>query len=245
MLARFREAGNAVLFGVDTMMNLCVVYLLIGPSGAAFSMDQWLRRYWATRRAAREGLPAPVFGPPSHQVSANFALRLLQINVCLVYFISGLSKMQGASWLNGTAVWGVMANYEFSPMRAPLYLLVLRIMCEHRWLWELVITSLTFFTLAFEISFIYLIWSRRMRWTMIVAAVLMHLGIAVCMGLVTFSMMTLVLVLSFVPAPAIRQLLERFAPRAGTLAFDSAQTNGHSLKPSSGTAGSFRASTRV
>ncbi len=39
-----------VLFGMDTMMNLCLLYLMIGPSGAALSLDRWLEK----RRAARE-----------------------------------------------------------------------------------------------------------------------------------------------------------------------------------------------
>ena len=235
-----------VLFGVDAMMNICVLYLVIAPSGAALSVDRLLRQYWARKQAERDKLPEPVFTPPAPLVSANFAIRLMQINVCLVYLISGLSKLKGDTWLAGTACWGVMANYEFSPMRSPLYMLMLRTLSEHRLLWEITVTSMTYFTLAFEISFIYLIWIRRLRWTMLVAAVFMHLGIAVCMGLVTFSMMMLVLVVSMVPPAVVRGLIERL--KQGTkasLQLAPAEANGHRLQTAHGVSDSMRTSSRV
>jgi hypothetical protein len=244
-LLSYIHRAPTVLFGVDTMMNLGVLYLVLAPSGAALSVDRLLQKYVARRGAARAGLPEPVFGPPAPQVSANFALRLLQINVCLVYFISGLSKLKGDLWLSGNACWLVMVNNEFSPVHSALYMAPIRFICEHRWLWELTITSLTYFTLAFEVSFIYLIWSRRLRWTMIAAAVMLHLGIAVCMGLVTFSMMMLVLVLSFVPSAAVRKLLERMIRRQEGFVLDRVRLNGHGAEREAKMAGSFGAPSRI
>jgi hypothetical protein len=140
-------------------------------------------------------------------VSANVALRLLQIHLCIIYGASGLSKLQGPAWWSGVAVWGTMANYEFSPMRTAIYAGVLHFISQHRWLWELVTTGGSYFTLGFEIGFPFLVWQPRLRWTMVLSAVLLHLGIALCMGLVTFSMMMLIAVLSFVPASTIEEFL--------------------------------------
>ena len=136
-------------------------------------------------------------------------------------------------------------NNEFSPVHSPLYMAGIRLICAHRWLWELVVTSLTYFTLAFEISFIYLIWNRRLRWTIIAAAVLLHLGIAICMGLVTFSMIMLVLVLSTVPGPAIRSLLDRLSRKPQSIELDALTLNGHGAKMESEMAGSLGARTRI
>src|SRR5438105_3526422 len=36
-----------MLFGVDTMMNILLIYLMIGPSGAAYSVDRLLARWWS------------------------------------------------------------------------------------------------------------------------------------------------------------------------------------------------------
>src|SRR5262249_15197811 len=63
-----------MLSGADTMMNILLVYLMIGPSGAALSVDRLLARWWRGRGGAAD-LPAP-------SVSANVAIRLLQIHVC-------------------------------------------------------------------------------------------------------------------------------------------------------------------
>ena len=107
------------------------------------------------------------------------------------------------------AVWGTMANYEFSPMRTALYTGLLHFISQHRWLWELVMTGGSYFTLVFEVGFAFLVWNPRLRWTMVLSAVVMHMGIALCMGLVTFSLMMLTLVLAFVPSSAVREFLWR------------------------------------
>jgi hypothetical protein len=195
------------LFGMDTIMIVVALYLTIGPSGAALSIDRLIERWRA--RKGWGGSPAAFAWPPPPQVSANLALRLLQIHVCIIYFASGISKLQGSTWWMGTAVWGTMANYEFSPMDSAIYMAYLRFLAERRWLWELVITAGTTFTLAFEIAFAFVVWTRPMRWLMIISAVLLHTGIALFMGLVGFSLMMMVCVLSFVPAEATHAGLER------------------------------------
>ncbi len=191
------------LFGMDAIMSLVMLYIMIGPSGAVLSVDHWLAR----RRARRSGNVAdPALAPtPAPLVSANLALRLFQVHLCIIYFASGSSKLQGHTWWLGTAVWGTMANYEFSPMYNPLYLESLRFLARRRWLWELFITGSTAFTLAFELGFPFLVWLRSWRWVMLAAAAGLHLGIAFFMGLVGFSAVMLVAVLSFIPAEAYHQ----------------------------------------
>jgi hypothetical protein len=197
------------LFGMDAMMNITMLYLMLGPSGAALSVDRLIKRYWTTARALREGRALPDLSRPEPLISANVAIRLLQVNLCIIYLMSGLSKLQGASWWTGQAVWGTMANYEFSPMEFRPYMSFLQLITQHRWLYEIIVTGGSYGTLALEISFIYLVWNRRLRWTMISMDVLLHLGIALCMGLVAFSLMMITMVASFIPPSAIRQLLER------------------------------------
>src|SRR5262245_5252855 len=45
--------SNFTVFGVDTMMTIALFYLMIGPSGAALSIDRLLKRWWLTYRALR------------------------------------------------------------------------------------------------------------------------------------------------------------------------------------------------
>ena len=46
-------------------------------------------------------------------VRANLALRLLQVHLCVVYLFSGCGKLLGASWWEGTALWGAAANVQY------------------------------------------------------------------------------------------------------------------------------------
>src|SRR5207237_6998514 len=38
------------LYGMDTIMNILILYLMIGPSGATLSVDRLLAKWWARRR---------------------------------------------------------------------------------------------------------------------------------------------------------------------------------------------------
>jgi hypothetical protein len=181
------------LYGLDNIMNVLVIYLMVGPCGATLSVDRLIARWWARRK----GLPEPQVEP---SVSANFTLRLMQVHFCFIYMASGLSKLQGNAWWRGSAVWYTMANYSFAPMNWPVYIEFLKVLCSSRFLWELTMTVSTYGTLALEISFPFLIWRPKLRWFMICCSVLMHTGIGLIMGLTTFSLMMLCLVLAFVPA---------------------------------------------
>jgi hypothetical protein len=113
---------NQILFGMDTMMNILLIYLMIGNSGAALSVDRLIARYRAARASIRRcgtiDEPTRAFlaqAPPS--TGANFGIRLIQVHFCFIYLASGCSKLLGANWWNGMAFWDVMINPEFTMMR--------------------------------------------------------------------------------------------------------------------------------
>jgi uncharacterized membrane protein YphA (DoxX/SURF4 family) len=193
-------------FGMDTMVVIVLLYLIIGDGGAALSMDRWLER----RRLRREQGPgADLALKPSWSV--NLAVRLIQIHFCVIYLVSGASKLLGPSWWNGNALWICIANPNFAPMRVGLYDQFLVFLCQHRWLWEIYMSSSTAFTLFTEISFAFLIWNKKLRPFMVCCSVMMHIGIGLLMGLVVFSLFMLTMVLAFVPPDQIRFFLESLA----------------------------------
>jgi hypothetical protein len=200
----YLQRAPTLLFGQDTMMNLLLIYLMIAPGGAALSVDSWLRR----RRERAAGLgdrPSPPLA------TATKATRLIQINFCIIYLASGTSKLLGSSWWNGTAIWGTIANSYFAPLDQGWYLGALQALCSHRWIWEIAMSASCLFTLFVELCFPFLIWSRKWRWIMVCASVMLHLGIGLCMGLVTFSLFMLCMVVAFIPPEAVRELLGRIA----------------------------------
>ena len=193
-------------------MNITLFNLMIGPSGAALSVDRLL----ALRRRGRSNSHEPQPGNlledrPEPMVSANFALRLLQVHFCMIYLSAGLSKLMGSSWWSGTALWVTVANYEFTPLCFAFYEEPLRWLCQRRWLWEIVMTSGVLYTLALEISFPFLVWQRRFRGFVVAGSVILHTGIALSMGLIGFGLFMLGLVMSFIPADVVHEWLDRLS----------------------------------
>ncbi len=189
------------LFGQDTILAILLLYLMIGPAGAALSVDRLVTR-WRLRRL---GLPET---GPAPSASANLAIRLMQVHFCIIYLLSGLSKMQGAAWWNGTAIWQTLTNYEFAPAQFEAFTGLLRVLARNRWVWELFHWGGSLSTLVLEVSLPFLIWRRRWRWLLICAAVGLHTFIALAMGLVAFSGLMIVLVFAFVPPPALHAFLD-------------------------------------
>jgi hypothetical protein len=198
------------LFGQDTMMNLCLFYLMLAPCGATWSVDWLVARYRSGKRALREGRRLePV--PPQPLVSANFVIRLIQVHYCMMYLSAGLSKLKGESWWSGTAVFYTMTNPEFSPLHLSPYRELLAWLCqnEHRWVWEGYMTVTAIFTLFLEIGLPFLVWTR-LRPVMVAGAILLHTGIALNMGLIVFSLFMFTLMLgAWMPPGAVRRVFAR------------------------------------
>lgn len=204
------------LFGLDTMTNILLLYLMIGPSGAALSFDRLIAR-WRKRKRGEE------LGPPEPSVSANVAIRLFQIHFCIIYFMSGASKLQGARWWSGNAIWYTVANYSFAPMNSALYLDVLKLISSNRWIWEFLMIGGSFVTLFIELSFPYLVWRPRWRWLMICCSVFLHVGIGILMGLGAFSMSMMAMVLCFMPSETIQKMIDTLRTTFGNSASKTAK----------------------
>jgi Vitamin K-dependent gamma-carboxylase len=197
-----------VLFGMDTMMNILLFYLMIGNSGAALSLDRVIARYRAARASLRRSgtidantrafLACP---PPS--VSAGFALRLIQVHFCFIYAAAGLAKLKGHMWWSGQAFWEVIGNPEFTLMQYPWYEKTLRFLASAKPVYYFITISAVWFTLFIEIATPFLVWTR-LRWLVVFLATAMHAMIGVLMGLNLFELLMIVMLLAFLPDRVIR-----------------------------------------
>ena len=200
-----------VLFGMDTMMNILLFYLMIGNSGAALSLDRLIARYRAARASlARTGaIDAPVrafLAAPPLSKGAGFALRLIQVHFCFIYLASGLSKLKGGAWWDGHAVWDVLVNPEFTLMQYEWYEKMLRALASIKPLYYTAAALSSWATLFIEIAGPFLLWTR-LRWLIIFLASAMHAGIAVLMGLNLFELLMIVMLLAYMPDFVIRDRL--------------------------------------
>jgi hypothetical protein len=174
-----------MLFGFDQIVATWTFYLAItGASGQALSLDRQLAR----RRGRTEGGPPPT-------VSANLPLRLIQLHLCLIYASAGLAKLQGVPWWDGSAIGMLLGNSEFRTFD-------LTFLADYPDLLALA----THATVFLEIAYAVLVWFRGWRPWILLAALGMHAGIALGMGLTEFSLAMLAGNLAFVPAGWLRAI---------------------------------------
>ena len=169
------------VFGLDDMLGMLLIAVAVGPSGAVLSVDRLLA-------------PDHAAGRPS--VRANLALRLIQVHLCVVYLFSGCGKLLGASWWEGTALWGAAANVQYRTLD-------LTWLASHPW----IVNALTLGTLWWEIAYAALVWPRLTRRLFLAMAVPVHLGIGLTMGMMEFGLAMLAANVAFVPAVVLRRLL--------------------------------------
>jgi hypothetical protein len=108
---------------------------------------------------------------------------------------AGTSKLMGLAWWNGFAMWLALGNYEYQSL-------------DMTWLsgWPLAISLLSHVTIAWETFYCVLIWSKRWRPVMLLLAIPLHLGIAACLGMVTFGLVMLIGNLAFVSPEFVRSV---------------------------------------
>ncbi|HEX4610249.1 MAG TPA: hypothetical protein VH092_18805 [Urbifossiella sp.] len=202
---------NQILFGMDTMMNILLAYLVVGNSGAALSVDRLVARYRAARAslarcgriddATRAFLDRP---PPS--AGAGLGIRLIQVHFCFIYLAAGLSKLKGPGWWTGFAFWDVMVNPEFTLMRYEWFENFVRWGASSKPVYHAATAFGVWFTWGLEICFPFLVWTR-LRPVVLWMGVLLHAGIGVLMGLNLFELLMMVMMLVFMPVGVIRDRL--------------------------------------
>lgn len=197
-----RAVGSC--FGMDCVLAMLTFYLMFGPTGAALSLDRVLRRRRQAKAGAGRRKTAESDEPPPSW-GANVIVRLIQVHLCVIYLCAGLSKLQGARWWDGTAVWLSMMMKEFAPV-------------DMGWLasWGtlpcLTVSALgVALTLGMEISFAFLIWNRTLRPVLLALAVLMHGGIGAFMGMGSFGAAMLSACLAFVAPATVRRVADRLS----------------------------------
>lgn len=176
LVISYANRASGALFGLDQILAFLTLYLGIGKCGDAFSIDRW-----------RKSRKFPNHGAPQPSPWNTIATRLIQIHLCVVYLFAGLGKCQGETWWNGEALWGALASYEYQTVD-------MTFMADQMSL----VAAITLLTLFWEVSYAALIWPKLTRPIMLTIAIPMHLGIGICMGMMTFGLVMLIANLAFI-----------------------------------------------
>jgi len=172
-LSSIQMRNGFILNSGDTLMLVCGFFLIFAPAGAMLSVDHWLRA-----RSGKTDATPPMCSP--------WAQRMLQIQTGVVYFATFYWKSMGLLWINGTAVYYALNLQDFKHFPVPpLHSMF-------------IIRSLTWGTLVIEFALGVLIWFKDVRYPVLLAGVLLHLGIEYAMNIPLFEWMIMATYINFV-----------------------------------------------
>ncbi len=186
----FIQRNPSIVYGVDSTTTFWLFYLMFTK---VHGQMQWLNYFISKRKT---GLVAD---RKERAVWWNqVAMRLIQIQLCVIYFFSGLNKLKGQSWWEGTALWEALSFYDLAIIDFSFLLKV-----------PALAALLTWFTLLFELYFPVLIWTPKLRNTLLVMGVFVHAFIAVFMGLYFFSLIMLSAYILFISPQTLKNWVAR------------------------------------
>jgi len=169
-------------YGVDNFTTIGLFYLMLAPLPDKYALDYRLRKL-------------PEKDPRRH----GFHRRVLQLHLCLVYFVAGLSKCLGKDWWDGSSMWRALTRPPFDVLSPETVASCGRLL-------PLVGISVC----LIETSYPFLIWSRKTRVIWLTLVLTMHIGIGLTMGLYLFSLIMIVLNLAAFAPNLSTRFLERW-----------------------------------
>jgi hypothetical protein len=164
----------------DVVVRIEALVLALSPCGAAVSLDQARRTgaFW------------------SAQQRPQWPVRLLQMQMSLIYLASAFTKINGNAWPHGTAVSYALRLQDLVLLTAP------------HWFTNsaLLMNAVSWSTIVLELSLATLVWNRRLRPWILAAGVVMHTIIMATIAVGFFSLAMFVLYLAFVPPETLELL---------------------------------------
>jgi hypothetical protein len=156
----------------DLLLRTTAFYLMLAPAAAAFSVDAWAKR-------------------------APWPLRLIQIQLTIVYLSSVWAKVRGTRWNDGTATSYVLRLDDLTRFPVPRSVATS----------ELLANLMTYGTLAIEAAVGILIWNRALRPYVVAAGLGLHLTIDYSIRVGFFGPALLVSYLAFLPPERATRIL--------------------------------------
>lgn len=196
MQLMFVHRLTGALYGLDQVTTMLAMYLMIAPTGSVWSVDAKLRRRFCeagqfnsgqfkSGQGDKHGSAATwcrrLLPPDEPSVAANVATRLAQLHLCVIYLFGGLWKARGQLWWDGTALWFAASSYEYQSN-------------DLTWIgqYPMLFAALTHATVFWETFYCALVWPKRTRPLVLLMAVMVHGGIAIYLGMITFGLMMIV-----------------------------------------------------
>lgn len=186
-LTSFERRNQFIFNAGDGLLRIEAFLLVLAPSGAALSLDR--------RRTAGSFW--------SFQQRAPWVLRLMQIQMTMVYLSTVQDKLVGTTWTGGTATSYSLRLYDLRNFATPAWITTSPVLMN----------LATWGTLALEVMLGVLVWRRSMRPWILGAGVIMHLTILLTLMVGFFTFAVYVLYVAFLPPETSERFVNRVRSR--------------------------------
>jgi uncharacterized membrane protein YphA (DoxX/SURF4 family) len=169
-LVSFNQRNINLLSSYDLLLRINIMLLIFAPIGDHFSIDSFLRK----RRGKSEVEQKPVW-----------ILRLIQIQLSVVYVMTVYQKLKGDTWFDGTALYYSSRLHDFT--RYPLSFITDSL---------IMLKLLTWGTLVLEFFLGTLIWVKEFRKPLVITGIVFHIGIEYLMLIPHFEIIMMILLIA-------------------------------------------------
>lgn len=183
-LTSFHHRNGFILNSADSVLRIILFLLFFTHCGDVFSLDR--------RRLLKKGL-----APTTPHEKSPWALRMIQIQFCIIYIATVLFKIKGDKWADGTAVYIATRLDEFVRFELPLLNNMF------------IIKLFTWSTLVVEFALGTLVWIKELRYWVLLSGVLLHLTIEYTMSIPIFEWAMIVLMISMFDSRDVESWLNK------------------------------------
>jgi hypothetical protein len=180
LIVSFLHRDTWVFNAGDSVVRIVALFIALSPCGTALSLDQRRRTgsFW------------------SAQSRPIWPVRLMQVQLSIIYLSSVQIKLTGETWPQGTAVSYALRLVDMQRLPSPDWLTTN----------ALIMNVATWAALATELAIGVLVWNRRLRPWVLAAGVVMHLMIDIGIIIGIFSYAMFVLYLAWVSPDSVKRL---------------------------------------
>ncbi|CAM1343865.1 hypothetical protein [Tenacibaculum amylolyticum] len=160
------------LNGGDNILKFAILYFIFIDSYSKYSITPLKYKSEYSRQIGN--------------LLSNLGGYSLCFHFCLVYLVSALHKINADVWFNGVATYYILGSERFrgTPWNVALV--------KNGFF----VTLTTYGAVIIELFFPFLVWNKRFKFLLLIAAALLHLGIAIFMMLYDFQIL-FILILGF------------------------------------------------
>lgn len=183
-MASLHQRNIWLLSSSELLMRTITLLLIFSPCGHSLSIDAFIGRHLPSFKKKRNW---PIW-----------VLRIIQIQVSVIYLWTVWHKLKGETWLDGTAVYYATRLEDLTNFTIPFLLNSL-----------FFLKLMTWGTLLVEFSLGFFIWFKKWRRPIIITGIVFHLGIQYFMSIPFFELFMIALLVNFYTPEELKAFVDK------------------------------------